>query len=48
MWEKVLSLLASGKIDLDLILNRISPLTEWKSAFDEMHSGKIVKGVLIP
>lgn len=48
VWEKVISLLASGKIDLDPILNRISPLNEWREAFDEMHSGRIVKGVLKP
>jgi alcohol dehydrogenase/L-iditol 2-dehydrogenase len=48
IWEKVLSLLASGKIDLNPILNRISPLSEWREAFEEMHSGAIVKGVLQP
>ena len=48
VWEKVLSLLASGKIDLDPLLNRISPLSEWHEAFEEMHSGAIVKGVLKP
>jgi len=48
IWEKVLTLLASGKIDLDPILNRISPLSEWREAFEEMHSGAIVKGVLKP
>ncbi len=48
IWEKVISLLATGKIDLDPILNRISPLSEWHEAFDEMHSGVIVKGVLRP
>ena len=48
IWEKVISLLASGKIDLDPILNRVSPLAEWREAFDEMHSGQIVKGVLKP
>ena len=48
IWEKVLSLLASGKIDLDPILNRVSPITEWKDVFDQMHSGNIVKGVLKP
>ena len=48
IWEKVISLLASGTIDLDLILNRISPLNEWHEAFEEMHSGAIVKGVLRP
>jgi alcohol dehydrogenase/L-iditol 2-dehydrogenase len=48
IWEKVISLLASGKLSLDHILNRVSPLAEWHEAFEEMHSGKIVKGVLKP
>ena len=48
IWEKVISLLASGKINLDLILNRIAPLSDWHQAFDDMHSGAIVKGVLQP
>lgn len=48
MWEKIIALLASEKLDLDLILNRVSPLADWQEAFEEMHSGKIVKGVLIP
>ena len=30
IWEKVLSLLAAGKIDLNPLLNRISPLDEWR------------------
>lgn len=48
IWEKVISLLANGKIDLKPILNRVSPLEEWHGAFEEMHSGAIVKGVLLP
>ena len=48
IWEKVIGLLASGRLNLDLILNRVSPLTEWREAFEEMHAGKIVKGVLEP
>ncbi len=48
IWEKVLSLLTSGKINLKPVLNRISPLNEWREAFEEMHSGAIVKGVLQP
>jgi alcohol dehydrogenase/L-iditol 2-dehydrogenase len=48
IWEKVISLLASGKIDLDLLLNRVSPLNEWHEAFAEMHAGRIVKAVLKP
>lgn len=48
IWEKVLSLLSNGRIELDLILNRISSLSEWRAAFEDMRSGKIVKGVLKP
>jgi len=48
VWENVLMLLASGRIDLDPILNRVAPLEEWQKTFGEMHSGKIVKGVLKP
>ncbi len=33
---------------LGAILNRVSPLKDWREAFEEMHSGKIVKGVLQP
>jgi len=48
IWEKVIALLGSGQLNLDLVLNRISPLGEWREAFEEMHEGKIVKGVLLP
>jgi alcohol dehydrogenase/L-iditol 2-dehydrogenase len=47
-WETVISLLDTGKIHLDLILNRVAPLTEWRELFEAMHSGEIVKGVLNP
>ncbi len=48
MWEKVITLLSTGVLSLDKVLNRVSPLAEWHEAFDEMHAGKIVKGVLKP
>jgi alcohol dehydrogenase/L-iditol 2-dehydrogenase len=48
IWEKVISLLASGKLDLSLILNRVAPLKDWHESFEQMHSGQIVKGVLKP
>lgn len=48
IWEKVISLLSTGKLNLDPILNRVSPLSEWHDAFEDMHSGGIVKGVLHP
>jgi L-iditol 2-dehydrogenase len=48
IWEKVISILSSGKLDLNPILNRISSLSEWRDAFEAMKSGQIVKGVLKP
>lgn len=48
MWEKVIAMLASGQINLDPILSRVSPLADWRGAFDAMGSGKIVKAVLQP
>ena len=48
IWENVISLLASGKIDLDPVLNRLAPLAEWREVFEAMHAGEIVKGVLKP
>jgi alcohol dehydrogenase/L-iditol 2-dehydrogenase len=48
IWEKVISLLGSGRLDLGPILNRVAPLAEWRSVFDDMHAGRIVKGVLRP
>lgn len=48
IWEKVISLLGSGRLDLEHILNRVSPLEDWRTSFEEMHSGRIVKAVLKP
>ncbi len=48
IWERVLSLLAKGAIDLRSIVNRVSPLSEWRETFEDMRSGTIVKGVLRP
>jgi L-iditol 2-dehydrogenase len=48
VWEQVIPLLATGKIDLAPVLNQVSPLTDWKDVFDAMHSGRIVKGVVKP
>ena len=48
IWEKVILLLATGKIDLGKILNRVAPLSDWHASFEEMESGSIVKGVLKP
>lgn len=48
MWEKVLALMASGRLDLEPVLNLVAPLSDWKPAFEAMHAGEVVKAVLKP
>jgi L-iditol 2-dehydrogenase len=48
VWENVIGLLESGKINLEPILNKVATLEEWREVFDAMHTGEIVKGVLKP
>ncbi len=48
MWERVIAMLASGQINLEPILNRVAPLDEWQSCFEQMQSGDVVKAVLVP
>jgi alcohol dehydrogenase/L-iditol 2-dehydrogenase len=48
VWERVLALLASGQLDVRPIIGGQWPLAEWHEAFDKMHSGQVVKSVIIP
>lgn len=48
IWEKVLSLLASKRLDVRPIIGGVWTLPDWHEAFRQMHSGKIVKSVLKP
>ena len=48
IWERVIRLLASGQLDFGPEFSRISPLAQWHDAFEAMHSGEIVKAVLLP
>ncbi|RZS94986.1 zinc-binding dehydrogenase [Cecembia calidifontis] len=48
IWEKVISLMSSGKLDVKPIIGGVWPITEWKKAFELMHDGKVVKSVLKP
>ena len=48
IWEKVISLLACGKLDPTLIVGRVEPLAGWRACFEEMGEGKIVKACLKP
>ncbi len=48
IWEKVLALLASGRLDVKPIIGGVWELKDWHHAFEEMHSGNVVKSVLRP
>lgn len=48
IWERVIVLLASGKLDVGPIIGGTWPLAQWKEAFETMHAVKIVKAVLKP
>lgn len=48
IWERVIALMASGQLDVKPIIGGVWPVTEWRTAFEKMHSGEIVKSVLKP
>ena len=48
VWEKVLYLLASRSLDVRPIIGGVWNLEDWHEAFEQMHSGKVVKSVLKP
>jgi alcohol dehydrogenase/L-iditol 2-dehydrogenase len=48
IWERVIQLLSSGRLDVRPILGGEWPLAQWHEAFETMHSGAIVKAVLRP
>ncbi|MGB5371847.1 MAG: zinc-binding dehydrogenase [Flavobacteriaceae bacterium] len=48
IWEKVLHLMDSGKLDVKPIIGGVWALEDWHKAFEQMHSGKVVKSVLKP
>jgi threonine dehydrogenase-like Zn-dependent dehydrogenase len=47
-WEMVVSMLASGQINLKPIISRVAGLEDWQDCFDGMHNGNYVKTVLKP
>ena len=48
IWERVLALLGSGRLDVSPITGGVWPLESWREAFEKMHRGEIVKAVLRP
>lgn len=47
-WEMVVSMLASGQINLGPIISTVTNLENWKDSFDGMYDGRYVKAVLHP
>ncbi len=48
VWEKVISLLANGKLDVKPIIGGVWPITSWQEAFEKMHRGEVIKSILRP
>ncbi len=48
IWERVIALLASGKMNVKPIIGGVWGVNDWKEAFEKMHKGEVVKSVLRP
>jgi L-iditol 2-dehydrogenase len=48
VWERVLRLLSTGKLDVRPIMGGVWPLEDWHEVFEKMHAGELVKAVLKP
>jgi alcohol dehydrogenase/L-iditol 2-dehydrogenase len=48
IWERVISMIVSGQIDLDPVISHTAPLADWHHCFETMHRGEFVKAVLLP
>lgn len=47
-WERAISILAGGKINVDPLISYNFPLREWKKAFDLLEQMEAIKILLIP
>ncbi len=48
IWERVLRLLASGQLDVRPLISRVAGLGDWRSCFEGMAEGSLLKAVLKP
>ena len=48
VWERVLHLLGSGALSVAPLIGGQWGIEDWNDAFEAMHSGKVVKSVLVP
>ena len=48
VWERVISMIVSGQINLDSVISHVAGLNEWHECFEKMEAGEYVKAVLTP
>ncbi len=48
VWERVISMIVAGQINLEPVINRVARLSEWLDCFGMMDRGELVKAVLLP
>jgi alcohol dehydrogenase/L-iditol 2-dehydrogenase len=48
IWERVISMIVSGQINLDSVISHVANLPEWHECFEKMEAGEYVKAVLTP
>ena len=48
VWERVIALLAAGRTSAERIIGTRVGLEHWQEAFEGMHSGLVIKSVLLP
>jgi alcohol dehydrogenase/L-iditol 2-dehydrogenase len=48
IWERVISMIASGQLALEPVISRVARLEDWEDCFHKMHAGEYVKAVLKP
>lgn len=48
VWERVISMMASGQINVEPLISRTAALSEWLDCFEKMEQGELVKAVLTP
>ena len=48
IWERILSMMSSGQLDVKPLISKTAPLQNWQECFEKMHQGEYVKAVLLP
>jgi alcohol dehydrogenase/L-iditol 2-dehydrogenase len=48
IWERVISMIVSGQINLNSVISRVAGLDDWSECFEKMEEGEYVKAVLTP